>query len=192
MNKLVGLIIMSCAVAFAGGCAKPASEEQIDAMCQNLAKVTGTLRGTSMEKEKKKIEEEFAFKLKKLKEEKARDLKGWEDVYNASMAELEKEHAPDAGMTPEEKEEKKKEIVARYEKNKAYTEDQFKPDLERHEPRKQIALDKAAEYVAKRKKEAEKYISECVELGKKGEITEEIAACRVTAETEDAWKDCRK
>ncbi|MCP4603142.1 MAG: hypothetical protein GY847_21950 [Proteobacteria bacterium] len=218
MKKKVIFVLLTLIAGSSFGCSSPATDEQIDKMCKNLAEITGKMRGTSEEEEVAKAEEEHQFKEKQLKDELARDLGGWDDVYKQKFADFEKakeqekalaenaqeekseaeeaEEAEEEEKTPEEKEkerqEKKKKLAEEYEKKKQETQDQFEKYFQKLKPDKERAIRKAKEYVESRKKKADKAIKKCAAKAKEEGVTGEVADCRIKADSEDSYLNaCR-
>lgn len=201
------------------GCGSKATDEQIDKMCRNSAEIEGHMQGASVEEAVKNVEEEWAFKEKKLKEDLARDLQGWDDVLEQKLADLEKaplqpppeeeqadedadkkdkkakkgkkeEKEPTLEELKQQREDQKKAILEDAEKKKQEIQDQYKPDFEKHEPRKARAVKEAREIAEKRKAKADKAIEECIANYKKNGVAAETAECRIKATSKKEWNDC--
>ena len=150
-------------------------------------------------------------KEKKLKEDMNRDIQGWDDVVAQKLAELDKAPLEPAdtdakdekkGKSKKEKkkteedllkerEDQKKAIVDDAEKKKQAIRDQFAPDFEKHEPRKQRAIREAKEMAQKRKEKADKAVQECLSENKTAGLSAEVAACRINAKSQKDWAECQ-
>ena len=158
-------------------CKSAATDGQINQMCENKLKISGTLRGTSYEEESKRISDEYQKKEDALKEEMERDLKGMDDVLAGRLKEL-----PDDDKIAAAKED--------IEKKKKGITDQFEPLIAKLHPQKAYALKDAKEYTDKRAAEAEKAKADCLEDAKKTKVTEETALCRIQADSPDKYNAC--
>ncbi len=203
MKKIVTTMLIAFASTLILGCASKATDQQTGEMCKKKLELTGESRGTSEDEALAKIEEEFKFKAQKMKDDVARDLKGWDDVHKQQLLDLEKqefaplteEEAKERGVsvkTPEEmKEEKKQKLLAGYEKNQKTLNEEFETFFNKLGPQKEIAIRKAKEYTAERQEKAAKALEKCLAKAKREEVTEEVAKCRAQADTKDKYKACK-
>ncbi|MCP4680187.1 MAG: hypothetical protein GY854_32770 [Deltaproteobacteria bacterium] len=203
MKRIITAILISCASVLTLGCASKATDEQIGEMCKKKLELTGESRGTSEEEALAKIEEEFKFKAQKMKDDVARDLKGWDDVHKQQLADLEKqefvplteeeakEREEPVKTSEEMKEEKKQKLLASYEKNKKMLKEEFEKFFNKLGPQKEIAVRKAKEYTAERQEKAAKALEKCLAKTKEEEITEEVAKCRAQADAKDKYRACK-
>ncbi len=204
MKRAIVVAILMSTNTWMLGCSAKATDDQINKMCQNWLEITGVLRGTSDEAEVAKLDEEFSFKEKQLKEEMDRDLQGLDDVLAQRLAELEKqqieppkdeeqEKTPEEPVkTPEElKEDRKNAVKADIEKKKKAIRDQFEPMIEKLGPQKEIRINKAKEYTSERRAEADEALEKCLAKTKKEAVTEEVATCRAAADRKEHYNACR-
>ncbi len=206
MKKEAIIVLFALTVtSLAFGCGNKATDEQINKMCANQAELTGEMRGTSEKEEIVRIEEEHKVKEQKLKDELARDLKGWDDVVKQRIANLEKEEEKtpkekegteeEEEKTPEEKakekEDKKKEILEDSKKKKQALKDAAEPFFKKLKPNKERAIRKVKEYVKERQQKAQKYLKKCAAKAKKEGVTEEIANCRINTVRKEKYSACR-
>lgn len=181
--KFLRILFFLLAVSTALGCKSPATDGQVNLMCEHNLAISGTLRGTSYEDESKRISEEYEKKDADLKKEMNRDLGGLDDVAAVKIKDIEAEAAEDKdakiAAVKEDIEKKKKAIV-----------EQFEPLIAKLEPQKAFQLKEAKEYTDKRSAEAGKAKSDCLDEAKKTGVSEETAACRIQAKSPDQYNAC--
>jgi hypothetical protein len=197
MKKFILAVLPILIGVFMLCCSSPASDEQIKGMCQNLAQLSGELRGTSEEEATAKINAEYDFKENKFKEELARDLKGMDDVLTQKLADLGKaevQMADDAETekTPEKmKEEMKKSIIADIDKKKEALEEEFGPLFKVLGPQRKHAIKESKKYTAKRKQAADKFLAKCNAEAVKEAVSAATAKCRTKADGKDHYHACQ-
>jgi len=176
-------------------CSSPATDAQIEQMCNNKAKLEGVLRATSATEAAAKVNEEYVFKKKKLDEEEARDIKGLDDVLEVRLKELEQgelQLPEDPEKSPEEiKESMKQDTIADIEKKKKPIREQYDRLREVLGPQREHALEQAKRYSAERKEKADEALAECGAAAKKKVPSAKLATCRIQAESTDAYQACR-
>lgn len=183
-------------LAAAAGCSTPATDAQLEGMCRKRVELEGGLRGTSEEEEVARIEEEYAVKERKLKEEMARDLKGLDDVLEQALRDIEaSEPVPaegDEGKSPEQlREEARAAQRASVEEKKKPIVEQFERLLELLGPQKGFQIENQKKYVAKNRKKAEQAIAGCVAEAKAEGVAAPVAECRAAAKTMADYSACR-
>ncbi len=167
----VGIVVISCIPA--------ATDDEIGQMCENLV---GLRAGAPLPLEKDllaKVDEDFKARDKKLVDWRAKDLKGW-DVELA--AKLEKA----------ETDEEKAKLNEDYTKKKEVTSKQFEPDFKALAPAKEAAIKDAKKKVVEAKAERDEEVKKCVAEAKNEGPSQQVAQCRIKAQSSDAyWNQCR-
>ncbi len=167
----VGTVVVSCIPA--------ATDAEIGQMCENLVglRADGPL---PVEKDLlASIDEDFKAQEKKLVDWRAKDLKGWDDELAAKLKEAESD-------------EEKAKLNEDYAKKKEITSKQFDPDLQALGPNKEAAVKAAREKIADKKAERDEEVKKCVEEAATEGPSQQVAQCRIKADSTDAyWNQCR-
>ena len=174
--------LMVCAVVIGAammGCGTPATDAEVNDMCKNLVSLRegGPVAGEA--ELIAKVEDDFAKSEKRLLEWKARDLKGWDEELAAKLEKAESD-------------EDKKALEEEYAKKKKVTEEQFAPDIAKLVPDKKAALEEAKKKAAEKQAQRDEKVAECVKEAAAEGVTQQLAQCRIKAESTDAyWNKCR-
>jgi hypothetical protein len=168
-------------------CSEPATQEQIDEMCNHLMYLKGYDSRTSVETELATIKKEYEFKEQKLKDDLARDEKGYDDVLTQKISKIEKD--------PElEAEEKEEQIAAAREDTatkKQPLREQLEKDLTHLGFKKNKILEDTKIEVTGRKERLDKTLAECLAQAGKEELTAEKVQCRIDAVSEKVYDSCK-
>ena len=97
------------------------------------------------------------------------------------------------GSTEEaESDEEKAKLNEDYAKKKEITSKQFDPDLQALGPNKEAAVKAAREKIADKKAQRDEEVKKCVEEAKAEGPSQQVAQCRIKADSTDAyWNQCR-
>ena len=167
----VGTVVVSCIPA--------ATDAEIGQMCENLVglRADGPL---PVEKDLlARVEEDFKAREKKLVDWRAKDLKGWDDELAAKLEKAESD-------------EEKAKLNEDYAKKKEITSKQFDPDFQALGPSKEAAVKEAKKKVADEKAGRDEEVKKCVGEAKNEGISQQVAQCRIKADSTDAyWNQCR-
>ena len=173
------LTTLSVVVLFAVGCIPKATDDELKQMCESLVKLRGEI-DLSSEKELIAAEEErFRKEAIRLKEWKARDMKGWDDELAAKLAEVEKE-------------EEKEALKAEYEKKKQITVSKHDPGIAALDGKKKQAIEAAKKEAVENQAAYDGAVRDCSDQAKKEGVSQKVAQCRITATSVDQyWNVCR-
>lgn len=167
------------AMLWVTACMPAATDDELNQMCDNLVKLRGEISKAS-EKELIAAEEErFKKEEIRLKEWKARDLKGWDEELEAKLAEAKKDDEKEA-------------LKAEYAKKKAITASKHDPDINALDGKKKEAIEAAKKKAKENEADWEAAVQECIDKAKAQGITQKVAQCRITADSVDHyWNRCR-
>ena len=161
------------------GCIKEASEQEIRAMCKNLVKIRGEVDLSSEAELIAQVKESFKKEEKRLRDWKARDLKGWDDELEAKLK----------GIEDEAEQEK---LKAEYAKKKEVTASKHDPGIDGLGDKMKKAIESAKKKAVENQGLYAKKVEECVAEGKKEGVSQKVAQCRMKAENPDTyWNVCR-
>lgn len=161
------------------GCIQEASEQEIEAMCENLVKIRGEVDMSSEAELIAQVKESFKKEEKRLRDWKARDLKGWDDELEAKLKEA-KDDAEKAKLKEE------------YEKKKVVTASKHDPGIDGIGDKMKKSIESAKKKVVENQALYAKKVEECITSGKKEGVSQKVAQCRIKAENPDTyWNVCR-
>ncbi len=176
-------MVMAAVFSFVGtvvvSCVPTATDGEIDRMCENLV---GLRSDGPLPIEKDllaRVEEDFKAREKKLVDWRAKDLKGWDDELAAKLEKAEND-------------EEKARLNEEYAKKKVVTSRQFDPDFQALGPSKEAAVKEAKKKVADEKAARDEEVKKCVAQAANEGISQQVAQCRIKADSTDAyWNQCR-
>ena len=172
-----GLLLLASAVVT--GCMAKATDQEIQTMCENLVKLRGEVNTDPEEKLIADVKESFQREEKRLKDWKARDLKGWDDELAAKLAATEND-------------EQKKALDEEYAKKKEVTASKHDPDIQALPEKMNKAIEEAKKKAEDNKAAFKAAVDECISKSKKEGVTQKVAQCRIGATTTDQyWNSCR-
>jgi hypothetical protein len=173
------LATLSLAALYAAGCVPSATDDELKQMCENLVKLRGDIDDSSEKALIAAEEERFKKEAIRLKDWKARDLKGWDDELAAKLAEVEKEEDKEA-------------LKAEYEKKKAVTASKHDPGIAALDGKKKQAIEDAKKKFIENQAARDGAIRDCVDTAKTEGINQKVAKCRIGAtSTDQYWNACR-
>jgi colicin import membrane protein len=156
-----------------------ATDDEITKMCDSLVRLRGEVDGSSAEELAKTTKERIDREEKRLKDWKARDMKGWDDELAAKLAATEDE-------------EEKKKIQEEYTKKKEVSASKHDPGIAAIAEKRKTAMEEAKKKAAENKAAWDAAVSECVAQAKKEGVSQKVAQCRITAQsTDEYWNKCR-
>ncbi len=177
MGIILGLVTLAGLVG--PGCVTEATEQEIQSMCENLVKIRGEVDLSSDAELIADVEASFKKEAKRLKDWKARDLKGWDDELAAKLKDIEDE-------------EEKSKLKEEYEKKKQITASKHDPGIDGLGAKKLKAIEAAKKKALENQALFKKKTEECVAKAKKEGVSQKVAVCRIKAKTSDAyWNVCR-
>jgi hypothetical protein len=201
MNKLIKMAILILTTMLLSSCQESASDDELNAMCDNLIKVRGEITIPDAAKLKADIEADFAAKKKHLEEWKAREMKSWDDELKSKLAALDKEEADKKGKKAKKKGAKKseddekdpkKQLQEEYAKKKSIGAAQFDKDIAALAPAKEEALSSIKDKIVKMQAEYDSAKQQCLKQAKSEGVSKKLAQCRINAQDKDAyWNRCR-
>jgi len=184
MKKMASSLLIIFAAVCVTSCIPAATDAEMGAMCENLTKLRGDGDLSSEADLLKAIEVDFAAKLKKLEDWRAKDLAGWDKELAAKLEAAE----ADEDKTDEDKAKLKEEYAGK----KDVTSKQFDPDIEKLGPAKVEAVKAAKQKVIDDKAAYDTEIAKCVKEAKAEGVNQSVATCRAGAESTDKyWNFCR-
>ena len=186
---MIRIAMFMGAVLLAGSvtaCIPAATDAELDAMCKNLVQVRGEVAVESIEDLKQGIEKRFAELGENIERARAAEIKLWDEELAAKLKEAE-EQDEDAEDPLDPKKIKTEFAAKKAESNKPF--DEQKSQIE---PDKQAAIKDAEARVSKATADLAAAVEKCVGEAKAEGVGQQIAQCRVKAESTDAyWNKCR-
>jgi hypothetical protein len=181
MKKLVAMIMVSSAGLWLASCAEPATEDEINEMCQHWGEISG--KSAAVEAASKKVaqlNEEYDAKLKALKDESAQAVARLEDEQEAALAE-----------TKPQEQDKRAPIIADFAKKEAAKAGEFDGKIKQLDTEREAAVGKAKEAADAADTDRNDAVNKCVTDGTKDGVSKELAKCRIAAATADDYGKCK-
>ena len=203
MKKFIVASTLGILMISLGACAPPATDQELNDMCVNLVKVRGEITVPDEADLNADIEADFQKRRKHLMDWKAREMKSWDDEMKRKLEILKEEEA--AGKKPagaakpaaegeEEAEESEsvKALRAGYAEKKKVGSKQFDEDLSALGPALKDALAGVKGMIAKKQEAYDSSVKQCIAESKAEKITQEVAQCRINAQSSDEyWNLCK-
>jgi len=174
-----GCVLLLLASAVTTGCVAKATDQEIEAMCENLVKLRGEVNTDPVEKLIADVKESYQREEKRLEAWKARDLKGWDDELAAKLNDA-KDDAEKAALTEE------------YTKKKEVTASKHDPDIQALPGKMAAAIEEAKKKAEDNKAAFKAAVDECIGKAKTEGVSQKAAQCRIKAtSTDQYWNACR-
>ena len=172
-------VTVSIMTLLAVGCVPNATDAELNQMCEILVELRGEVDRSSEKELIAAVEERFKKEAIRLKDWKARDLKGWDDELAAKLKEVEKE-------------EEKTALTEEYAKKKETTASKHDPGIAALGGKKKEAIAEAKKAAVENQKAWDQAVAECTDAAKKEGVSQAVAQCRIKADSTDKyWNACR-
>jgi hypothetical protein len=160
-------------------CVTPATEDEIQTMCDNLVQLRGEIENPSVETIVSHITVRLNEHRTQIQDTKTREKRMLDEEMQASLDEAEKD---------EDKEKIRKEFKAKIQALEA----KYKPELEAIDAKKKEANAAAKKKAEENRAVWDEAVNECVTRAKKEGVSQQIANCRIQADSTDKyWNGCR-
>jgi len=179
MKKLVAMVMAASAGLWLASCAAPATEDEINEMCQHWGEISG--KSAAFEAASKKVaqlNEEYDAKLLELKDESAKAVARLEDEQEAALAE-----------TKPQEQEKRAPIIADYAKKESAKAGEFDGKIKQLSGEREAAVGKAKELADAADTERNDAVNKCVTDNTSDGVSKQIAQCRIAAATADDYEN---
>jgi uncharacterized phage infection (PIP) family protein YhgE len=181
MKKLVAVIMVSSAALWLASCGEPASEVEINDMCQHWGEISGKAAAyEAATAQVNKVSEEYDAKLQALKDESAKAIARLEEEQEAALAE-----------TKPQEQDKRAPIIADFAKKEAAKAGEFDGKIKQLGDEREAAVGKAKEAADAADAERNDAVNKCVTDSTKDGVSRPIAQCRIAAAAAADYDKCQ-
>lgn len=179
MKKMTAAIVAVSVGLWLAACAEPASDAEIQQMCEHLIKLGGEFDATPAEVRVAKVTKDFSEQLKAVEEKRDSEIKAVEADREAKLATL---------KTDEEK----AAIAPEFDTKKTAKADEYKAMIDKLNADKADMVKKAEELAKADADAAKEAVDKCVAENKGIGVSKELATCRIgVATTDEYWNKCK-